>query len=352
MKIFDYIRPATPAEAVAAAAAPGSAYLAGGTNLLDLMKVGAARPDRLVDITRLPGLDRIERLPDGGIRIGALVRNADLAHDRDFAGSYPTVAEALLAGASAQLRNAATVGGNLLQRTRCAYFSDTASACNRRQPGSGCDALHGENRLHAVLGWSDSCIATHPSDFAVPLVALDAIVEIEGRSGRREVKLEDLHRLPGSTPEVETTLEPGDLIVAVRLPKEAAAFARHSRYLKLRERTSYAFAVVSAAVSLDVAGGTIRQARVALGGVAAKPWRARQAEAVLAGAGPDEATFRRAAEAALAEAKPSGDNAFKIELARRIVTRALTLASEGTPERLPALPGSVFSSASGVHHAA
>ena len=185
MRSFDYVRPATIPEAVAAATRPGSAYLAAGTNLLDLMKGGIARPDCLVDITRLPGLDRIERLPDRGLRIGALVRNADLAHDPDFARSYPAIAEALLSGASAQLRNAATVGGNLLQRTRCGYFYDTASACNKRQPGAGCDARHGENRLHAVLGWSEACIATHPSDFCVPLVALDAVVEIEGRAGRR-----------------------------------------------------------------------------------------------------------------------------------------------------------------------
>src|SRR6202049_4504885 len=200
MKTFDYVRPATVAEAIAAAARPGTAYLASGTNLLDLMKGGVTRPDRLVDVTRLPGLDRIERLPDGGVRIGALVRNADLAHDADFARAYPTIAEALLSGASAQLRNAATVGGNLLQRTRCGYFYDTASACNKRQPGTGCDARGGENRMHAVLGWSDSCIATHPSDFCVPLTALDAVVEIQGRSGRREVALEALHRLPGDTP--------------------------------------------------------------------------------------------------------------------------------------------------------
>ena len=314
------------------------------------MKGGAVRPDRLVDVTRLPGLDRIERLSDGGMRIGALVRNADLAHDPDFARSYPAVAEALLSGASAQLRNAATVGGNLMQRTRCSYFYDAASACNRREPGSGCDALHGENRLHAVLGWSEHCIATHPSDFCVPLVALDAIVEIEGRTGRREIALEDLHRLPGDTPERETALEPGDLIVALRLPAEAAAFAPHARYLKLRERTSFAFAVVSAAAALKLEGGKIRQARLALGGVAAKPWRARAAEDVLAGAGADEAAFRRAAEAALADARPSGDNAFKIELAKRIVVRALTLAAAGTPERLPALPASPFSSAPGAHH--
>src|ERR1700733_10166369 len=212
MKDFDYVRPATIADAVAAAAEPGAVYLAGGTNLLDLMKGGISRPTRLVDVTRLPGLDRIEHLPDGGIRIGALVRNADLAHDPSFAKSYPAIAEALLSGASPQLRNAAPVGGNLLQRTRCSYFYDTASVCNKRDPGAGCDARGGENRLHAVLGWSESCIATHPSDFCVPLVALDAHVEIEGRTGRRKVALESLHRLPGDTPRQETELEPGDLI--------------------------------------------------------------------------------------------------------------------------------------------
>src|SRR5580700_10939681 len=247
MKTFDYIRPAAIAEAVAAAAAPGAAYLASGTNLLDLMKGGITRPNRLVDVSRLPGLDRIERLPDGGVRIGALVRNADLAHDPDFARFYPAIAEALLSGASAQLRNAATVGGNLLQRTRCGYFYDIASACNKREPGAGCDARHGENRLHAVLGWSDACIASHPSDVCVPVVALDAVVEIEGRTGRREIAVEALHRLPGDTPDRDSALEPGDLIVALRLPRDSSRFAAHARYLKVRERTSYAFAVVSAA---------------------------------------------------------------------------------------------------------
>jgi xanthine dehydrogenase YagS FAD-binding subunit len=285
----------------------------------------------------------MEPLADGALRVGAMVRNADLAHDAAFAKSYPAVAEAVLSGASAQLRNAATVGGNLLQRTRCAYFYDTASACNRREPGSGCGARHGENRLHAVLGWSDACIATHPSDFCVPLVALDATVEIEGKSGRRAMKLEDLHRLPGDTPEQETVLEPGDLIVALKLPAEARRFSAYARYLKVRERTSYAFAVVSAAACLSIARGRIEEARVALGGVAAKPWRAREAEGLLAGARLDEETFRRSAEAALAGAKPSGDNEFKIELARRIVVRALALAASGTPERISALPASPFS---------
>ena len=349
MKHFDYVRPANVHEAITAAAEPGSAYLAAGTNLLDLMKGGALRPDRIVDVTRLPGLDRIEWLADGGVRIGALVRNADLAHDRKFARAFPAVAEALLSGASAQLRNAATVGGNLMQRTRCGYFYDVASACNRREPGSGCDALHGENRLHAVLGWSEHCIATHPSDFCVPLVALDAIVEIEGRNGHREIALEELHRTPGDKPDKETALEPGDLIVALRLSGDAAGFAGHARYLKLRERTAFAFAVVSAAAALELEGGVIRRARLALGGVAAKPWRARAAEDALAGAEADEAAFGHAAEIALADAKPSGDNAFKIDLAKKIIVRALMLATAGTPERVPALPASPFSAVLGAH---
>jgi xanthine dehydrogenase YagS FAD-binding subunit len=352
MKTFDYFRPASISDAIAAASEPGAVYLAAGTNLLDLMKGGVSRPDRLVDVTRLPGLDRIEHLPDGGIRIGALVRNADLAHDANFVRAYPAVAEALLSGASAQLRNAATVGGNLLQRTRCAYFYDTASACNKRQLGSGCDARDGENRLHAVLGWSEACIATHPSDFCVPLAAFDAVVEIEGRSGKRDVALEAFHRLPGDSPERESVLEPGDLIVAVRLPAEGRGFSTHARYLKVRERTSYAFAVVSAAAGLRIEQGVIREARLALGGVAPKPWRARAAEAHLVGCHPDAASFSDAADAALADAKPSGNNGFKIELARRIVVRAFTLAAAGTPARIPALPASPFSSVSGALHVA
>ncbi len=348
MKTFEYIRPATIAEAIAAAATPGATYLAAGTNLLDLMKGNIARPERLVDVTRLKEMDRIEHLPDGGVRVGALVRNADLAHDQNFARTCPAVAEALLSGASAQLRNAATVGGNLMQRTRCAYFYDAASACNKRQPGSGCDARGGENRLHAILGWSNGCIATHPSDFCVPLVALDAVVEIEGRNGRREIALEALHRLPDSAPERDSVLEPGDLITAVRLPAEAQGFAAHSRYLKVRERTSYAFALVSAAAALRIEQGTIRDARLALGGVAAKPWRAREAEKLLVGAKPNAAAFGEVAAAALADAKPSGDNAFKIELAQRIIVRALSLAAAGMPERLPALPASPFSPVPGV----
>src|SRR5712671_4720189 len=298
MKSFEYVRPATVREAVAAAAQRDAAYLAAGTNLLDLMKAGVTQPNRLVDITHLPDLDQIEDLSDGSVRIGALVRNADLAHDRNFARRFPAVAEALLSGASAQLRNAATVGGNLLQRTRCAYFYDTASACNKRSPGSGCDARGGDNRLHAILGWSESCIATHPSDFCVALAALDAIVEIEGKSGRREIPLETFHRLPGDTPERESVLEPGEMIVALRLPAEALHFAAHARYLKVRERTSYAFAVVSAAAALRVEAGVIADGRLSLGGVALKPWRARNAEKILIGARADTPLFHRAAEAA------------------------------------------------------
>jgi xanthine dehydrogenase YagS FAD-binding subunit len=348
LKNFDYVRPATVREAVAAAAQPGAAYLAAGTNLLDLMKGGVTKPKRIVDISRLPDLDRIEDLADGSVRIGALVRNADLANDHDFARRFPAVAEALLSGASAQLRNAATVGGNLMQRTRCAYFYDVASACNKRSAGAGCDARGGDNRLHAILGWSEHCIATHPSDFCVPLVAHDAVVEIAGTAGQREIPLEAFHRLPGDSPDRESALEPGEMIVAVRLPAEAARFAAHARYLKVRERTSYAFAVVSAAAALRIEGNAIADARFALGGVASKPWRSREAERILIGAPAEAPVFRRAAEVALAEAKPSGDNAFKIELARRVVVRAFALATAGTPERLPALPGSPFAAVPGV----
>jgi xanthine dehydrogenase YagS FAD-binding subunit len=350
MNRFDYVRAGSTAEAIASADDPGAVYLAGGTNLLDLMKGRISQPARLIDITRLPGLDRIEHLPDGGVRIGALVRNSDLAHDPGFARRFPAVAEALLSGASAQLRNAATTAGNLMQRTRCQYFYDTASACNKRDQGAGCDARAGETRLHAVFGWSDQCVATHPSDFCVPLVALGAVVEITGKSGQREVALEAFHLLPGDTPRRETVLEPGELIVAIRLPPEAAGFAGHSRYLKVRERTSYAFAVVSAAAGLrlDDQTGDIVEARIALGSVALKPWRAWTAERLLAGNKPSKAAFEAAAQAALADAKPSGDNAFKIELARRIVVRTLALAAAGTPERTPALPASAFSTIPGV----
>lgn len=352
MNRFDYLCPSSIAEAVTAAAEPGSAYLAAGTNLLDMMKIGVSRPVRLIDITRLPGLNSIEWQADGSVRIGAMVRNSDLAYDTRFAISFPAVAEALLSGASAQLRNAATVGGNLMQRTRCAYFQDAASRCNRREPGSGCDARQGENRLHAVVGWSDRCIATHPSDFCVPLVALDAVVEVEGAKGQRKIPIETFHCLPGETPERETVLAPGELVTAIHLPAEAARFKANTRYLKLRERTSYAFAVVSAAAALDLEDGVIGRARLSLGAVAAKPWRVREAENVLVGSPPGIEAFARAAEVTLEGARPSGDNAFKIELARRIVVRAFVLAAEGTPQVMPALPASPFSTKPGVSHVA
>ncbi|PWV98797.1 xanthine dehydrogenase YagS FAD-binding subunit [Hoeflea marina] len=348
MNQFEYLRPASVAEAVAAASEPGAAFLAAGTNLLDLMKLGALRPSRLVDVTRLPELSNVEQLDGGGFRIGALVRNADLAREPAFAAAFPSVAEALLSGASAQLRNAASVGGNLMQHTRCAYFQDPASACNRRDPGTGCDALTGENRSHAVLGWSNACIATHPSDFSVPLVALDAVVEIAGPDGRREMALEDLYPLPDAHRAPESGLRPGEMVVSLRLPPEAASFRAHARYLKLRERTSFAFALVSAAAALRIEDGRILQARLALGAVAARPWRARAAEALLFGAVPSAENFGRAADAALADARPSGDNGFKIELARRVIKRVLLLAADGTPERMPALPASAFNLENGA----
>ncbi|WP_417724379.1 FAD binding domain-containing protein [Salipiger sp.] len=350
MNLFDYIRPATLDEAAEAGAGPGAAYLGAGTNLLDLMKVGAMRPSRIVDLTRIPGLSAIEDTPDGGLRIGALVRNADVSADPRIRARFPAVAEALLSGASAQLRNAATVGGNLMQHTRCPYFADPESPCNRRAPGTGCAALGGETRMMAVLGASDQCIATHPSDFCVPLVALDAVVEVLGPSGRRELPLEEVHLLPGDTPQVVTALAPGEIVTALRLPGASAAFAANARYVKLRDRTSYAFALVSAAAALRIENGRIVEARLALGGVAAKPWRARGAEAVLTGAAPEADTFAEAAEAALAMAAPIGDNDFKITLARRVLVRALARAAAGTPEHLPALPASAFASQGGTAH--
>ncbi len=346
MRRFDFVQATTIDEAIAAWV-PGAAWLGGGTNLVDLMKTGALAPPKVIDIGRLPGLSEVETRADGSVRIGALVRNSDLAHDAGIARRFFVVAEALLSGASGQLRNAATVGGNLMQRTRCAWFQDPVSACNRRDPGAGCDAGDPEGASLAVLGWSGSCIATNPSDFCVSLAALDAVVEIRGQEGEREVALTDFHRLPGETPEQETALAPGELIVALRLPAEAARFAANARYLKVRERTSYAFALVSAAAALDMEDGRISEARLALGAVAAKPWRVAEAEALLAGREPDGALFARAAEAALAGAAPSAGNSWKIDLARRTAARALAMAAAGTPARLPALPASPFGQPAG-----
>jgi len=341
MNFFEYERAETVAKAVASGQSEGAAFLAGGTNLLDLMKGNLVRPVRLVDIGRLPGLDEIEFLADGGVRVGALVRNSDLAHNAKFAKHFPAVTEALLSGASAQLRNAATVAGNVMQRTRCPYFYDAASACNKRQPGAGCDARGGHTRLQAVLGWSEYCIATHPSDFCVPLVAFDAVAEIDGPQGRRDVALEDFYLLPGDTPHRETVLAAGELIVAIRLPAAATGFAGNARYLKIRDRTSYAFAVVSAAAALRIDGDRILEARLAFGGVALKPWRARQAEAILVNRQIGREAFGEAATLALQNARPSGENDFKIELARRLAVRAFERAAAGTPARSAPLPASV-----------
>ena len=299
MNGFEFVRPHSLDEALAAGGAPGAVYLAGGTNLVDLMKVGVARPQRVVHIGHLEGLDRIETLSDGSVRIGALVRNADLA---ELSERYPLLVEATLSGASAQLRNAATLGGNLMQRPRCAYFFDPASACNKREPGAGCDMIGGESRGAAILGASPSCVATHPSDLAVALAALDTVVEIAGPEGRREVGLDDFYRLPGDAPQRETELKDGELILAVRLP--APVFSGHSRYLKARDRVSFAFALASAAAALRLEGGVIVEARLAFGGVAPKPWRAREAEAALKGAKPTDQAFADAVAGSLLAPNP------------------------------------------------
>jgi xanthine dehydrogenase YagS FAD-binding subunit len=321
---FEYHAPSSVADALALIVShPGGRFLAGGTTLVDLMKHRVERPDHVIDINHLALAEVAER-PDGAVRVGALVRNSDLAHHPLVRERYPMLSQALLAGASPQLRNMATTGGNLLQRTRCYYFRDGVSACNKRQPGSGCTALQAPNRIHAVLGTSAHCIATHPSDMAVALMALDAVVLLEGRDGDRRVPIGELYLTPGAHPERETTLDPGELITAVELPP--LPFARRSLYVKVRDRRSYAFALASAAVALDVDGGRIREARIALGGVATIPWRARDAEGVLRGATLDAATLRRAADAALAGAVPHSDNGFKISLAKRTLVRALSRA--------------------------
>nr|WP_325250025.1 xanthine dehydrogenase family protein subunit M [Amylibacter sp.] len=341
MKTFDFTQPATVEEALAAWQ-PGSVWLGGGTNLVDLMKIGVMAPDKLIDIKRLSGLDRIETLLDGSTRIGAMVSNGDLAGNPDILRRFPMMAEALLSGASGQLRNAATVSGNLMQRTRCAYFQDANAACNKRAPSQGCDAQGGVDDTAAILGWSNQCIATNPSDFCVALAALDAVVEVQGPAGKRDIPFADFHLLPETTPERETALAEGELILAIRLPAEAAEFASNSRYLKVRNRTSFAFATSSAAAALRIENGRITKARLALGAVAAKPWRVAKAEALLIGQTPDPALFAQAAETALAGASASNDNEWKIELARRTATRALVMAAAGTPARMPALPASPF----------
>jgi xanthine dehydrogenase YagS FAD-binding subunit len=322
MNPFRYERAADAQAAIAAlATAPNGAFLGGGTNLVDHMRLGVRQPELLVDITHLP-FDRIEPLPDGGVRIGALVRNSDLAADRTIRARYPVLAQALLAGASGQLRNLATTGGNLLQRTRCVYFQDVTKPCNKRAPGSGCSAREGYHRELAILGASEACIATHPSDMAVALAALDARVRVLGPHGERAIPLVEFHRLPGDEPQRDTVLAHGELITAVDLPP--LTFAARSRYRKVRDRVSYAFALVSVAAALDLTGdGRVRDVRLALGGVAHKPWRAWKAEAALRGAPATEEAFRRAAEAELAGAQPLPGNAFKAPLARNTLVRTL-----------------------------
>ena len=321
MNPFRYERARDASSAVALLAQePGGVFLAGGTNLVDHLKLGVSQPDLLVDITHLP-YDRIEPLPDGGVRIGALVRNSDLAADRIIRSRYPLLVQALLAGASGQLRNLATTGGNLLQRTRCVYFQDISKPCNKRVPGSGCPAQEGYHRELAILGASEACIATHPSDMAVALVALDAVVRVLGPQGERVIPLVDFYRLPGEEPQRDTVLEHGELITAVDLPP--LPFATRSHYRKVRDRASYAFALVSVAAALEVADGVVREVRIALGGVAPRPWRATKAEAVLRGAPATEDVFRRAAEAELADAQPLPGNAFKVPLARNVLVRTL-----------------------------
>jgi xanthine dehydrogenase YagS FAD-binding subunit len=300
-------------------------FVAGGTTLLDLMKLNVERPTRVVDVNALP-LDKIERTPDGGLKIGAMVRNSDLAHHPDVQKDYAVLSQAILQGASAQIRNMATTAGNLLQRTRCMFFRDTAMPCNKREPGSGCPAIEAGNRMLAILGTSDKCIASNPSDMNVAMAALETVIHIQGPRGERDVPIGDFHLLPGDTPERENVLEPGDLITYVTLPKLESA--SKSLYLKLRDRASYEFALASAAVVVRVAGGKFDHVRIAMGGIGTKPWRMPEAEAALSGQPVEEAVMRKAAEAGLSTAKPQNENAFKVELAKRCLVHALKQAAQ------------------------
>jgi xanthine dehydrogenase YagS FAD-binding subunit len=328
MNPFNYQRATAPDEAVHAVSARGAKFLGGGTNLVDLMKSNVEQPTALIDVTHL---DLTHVITSGNATtIGAGVRNSDLANHETIRTNYPLLSQALLNGASPQLRNMATTGGNLLQRTRCYYFMDTVfPACNKRTPGSGCAAIKGFNRNHAILGASDECIATNPSDMNVALAALNATIHVTGPKGQRTIAIADFHRLPGTTPQLDTNLQPDELITAVELP--APKFAKHSYYLKVRDRQSYAFALVSVAAGLEMNGNTIQSAGLALGGVAHKPWRSLEAEKSLVGATPSPAAFKKAADLAVAGAKPTEHNAFKIELAKQSIVRALTLAAQGVP---------------------
>ena len=327
---FEYIRANDIADAVRKiGGSPDAKFIAGGTNLIDLMKENVEKPSRLVDISRLP-LDKVEETKEGGVKIGALVPNSDLAYHPLIERRYPVLASAILAGASAQLRNMASTGGNLLQRTRCAYFYDVATPCNKREPGSGCSAIGGLNRMHAILGTSEQCIATHPSDMCVALAVLDAKVHVASEGGERVISFAEFHRLPGGEPQRDTNLKPGEIITAVELP--ADGFAHNYSYLKIRDRLSYAFALVSVAAALVLDGDKIMEACFALGGVAHKPWRNRVAEDSLRGQTANAENFKRAADLVVKEAKGFSHNAFKIDLARRAIVRALTQAARGTPQ--------------------
>jgi xanthine dehydrogenase YagS FAD-binding subunit len=328
MRPFEYVRAADAASGVAAVAGvPGAKFLAGGSNLVDLMKEDVERPTRLVDIRQLP-LRQIQRTR-AGLSVGALASNTETANHPLIRENYPLLTQAIVAGASGQLRNMATNGGNLLQRTRCNYFYDTATPCNKREPGTGCGAREGLNRIHAVLGWSEACVATYPGDMANALYALDASVRVRATDGReRLMPIADFHRLPGDTPQRDNNLGHGELILAIELPVSSAEFARNSHYLKVRDRSSYAFAMVAVAAALQIDGGTIRQARVVLGSVAHKPWRSAEAEAMLIGRRANVDTFDQAAKAALRDARPLAHNAYKVELGQRSVVRALVRAAK------------------------
>ena len=325
MNAFAYTRAADVATALREIAGDGAArFIAGGTNLIDLMKENVERPHRLIDISRLP-LRAVEPTPDGGMRLGALASNADVAYHPEIERRYPLLSQAILAGASPQLRNMASIGGNLMQRTRCAYFYDTATSCNKRAPGTGCSAVTGFNRYHAILGMSEHCIAVHPSDMCVALAALDAVVHVTGAGGDRAIPLTEFHRLPDDRPELDTNKRPDELITAIALPPEG--FPQHHAYVKVRDRASYAFALVSVAAALRIDGGVIVEARLALGGVAHRPWRDRAAEASLRGERASRAAFERVAETLLRDARGFAHNAFKIALAKRAIVRAFTQAA-------------------------
>jgi xanthine dehydrogenase YagS FAD-binding subunit len=327
---FEYARASDVADAIRQITAePAAKFIAGGTNLVDLMKYDVERPVRLIDITHLP-LNNVEETENGGLRIGALVPNSDLAYHPLIEKRYPLLSSAILAGASQQLRNMASTGGNLMQRTRCFYFYDVATPCNKRKPGSGCPAINGINRINAILGTSEACIATHPSDMCVALAALEAKVHVAGPAGERAIAFSDFHRLPGNTPEVDTNLNANEIITAIELP--AQGFAANYSYLKIRDRLSYAFALVSVAAALVLEDGRIKGARLALGGVAHKPWRNPEAEAALRGQAADSNAFAKAAEILLRDAKGFAHNAFKINLARRAIIRTLAQAANGTPQ--------------------